>query len=66
MLQFLNLCFFADALQFTVYLKLAAVPPPTSPEPKSWIELINESVHTSDDIGIVDIDAKSRIRFNKQ
>jgi hypothetical protein len=35
-------------------------PAPTSPEPKSWIELINESVHTSDDIDIGDIDAVSR------
>jgi hypothetical protein len=35
-------------------------PAPTSPEPKSWIEMINESVHTSDDIDIGDIDAISR------
>jgi hypothetical protein len=27
---------------------------------KMWIELINESVHTSDDIDIGDIDAVSR------
>jgi hypothetical protein len=39
---------------------MAAAPPPTSPEPKSWIELINESVHTSDDTDIGDIDAVSR------
>jgi hypothetical protein len=39
---------------------MAAAAPPTSPEPKSWIELINESVHTSDDIDIGDIDAVSR------
>jgi hypothetical protein len=32
----------------------------SSPQPKSWIELINESVHTSDDIDIGDIDAISR------
>ena len=32
----------------------------SSPQPKSWIELINESVHTSDDIDIGDIDAVSR------
>ena len=32
----------------------------SSPQPKSWIELINESVHTSDDIDIVGIDAVSR------
>jgi hypothetical protein len=32
----------------------------SSPQPKSWIALINESVHTSDDIDIGDIDAISR------
>jgi hypothetical protein len=32
----------------------------SSPQPKSWIELINESVHTADDIDIGDIDAVSR------
>src|SRR5947208_15645726 len=32
----------------------------SSPQPKSWIELINESVHTSDDIDVGDIDAVSR------
>ena len=32
----------------------------SSSQPKSWIELINESVHTSDDIDIGDIDAISR------
>src|SRR5438270_7659805 len=30
------------------------------PQPKSWIELINESIHTSDDIDIEEIDAVSR------
>jgi hypothetical protein len=35
-------------------------PAPTSLIPKSWIELINESVHTADDIDIGDIDAISR------
>ena len=39
---------------------MATAAPPTSPEPKSWIQLINESVHTSDDIDIGDIDAVSR------
>lgn len=37
--------------------------PTTSSSPsqsKSWIEMINESVHTSDDIDIGDIDAISR------
>jgi len=34
--------------------------PTSSPQPKSWIELINESVHTSDDIDIGDIDTISR------
>jgi hypothetical protein len=32
----------------------------STPQPKSWIELINESVHTADDIDIGDIDAISR------
>ena len=32
----------------------------TSSGKKMWIELINESVHTSDDIDIGDIDAVSR------
>jgi hypothetical protein len=32
----------------------------STPQPKSWIELINESVHTADDIDIGDIDAICR------
>jgi hypothetical protein len=32
----------------------------TSREPKTWFSIINESVHTSDDIDIGDIDAISR------
>ena len=32
----------------------------TSSGKKMWIELINESVHTSDDVDIGDIDAVSR------
>ena len=32
----------------------------SSPQPKNWIELINESVHTADDIDIGDIDAVNR------
>jgi hypothetical protein len=31
-----------------------------SPEKTNWIDLINESVHTSDDVDIGDIDAVSR------
>lgn len=34
--------------------------PPTVPTKGHWIELINESVHTTDDIDIGDIDAVSR------
>jgi hypothetical protein len=34
--------------------------PQKNKEKKSWIDLINESVHTSDDINIGDIDALSR------
>jgi len=34
--------------------------PQKNKEKKSWIDLINESVHTSDDIDIGDIDAVSR------
>ena len=32
----------------------------TTPSKKGWIDLINESVHTSDDVDIGDIDAVSR------
>jgi hypothetical protein len=32
----------------------------TAPSKKSWIDLIDESVHTSDDIDIGDVDAVSR------
>jgi hypothetical protein len=35
-------------------------PPPDQPVKRSWIDLINESVHTSDDGDIGDIDAVSR------
>src|ERR671933_449511 len=35
-------------------------PPPDQPVKRSWIDLINESVHTSDDVDIGDIDAVSR------
>jgi hypothetical protein len=35
-------------------------PQPTVPTKGHWIELINESVHTTDDIDIGDIDAVSR------
>jgi len=35
-------------------------PPPEQPKRRSWIELINESVHTADDIDNGDIDAVSR------
>ena len=35
-------------------------PPPEQPAKRSWIDLINESVHTADDIDIGDIDAVSR------
>ena len=33
---------------------------PETTKKRDWIELINESVHTSDDIDIGDIDAISR------
>jgi hypothetical protein len=44
---------------------MTTTPPPPSPNPSdvpkmSWMNLINESVHTSDDIDIGDIDAVSR------
>jgi hypothetical protein len=38
--------------------------PPTNQEQrkkKGWIDLINESVHTSNDVDIGDIDAVSRV-----
>ena len=42
---------------------MANPPPSTSDDTAklSWINLIDESVHTSDDIDIGDIDAKQRL-----
>jgi hypothetical protein len=39
---------------------MTTTPPPTAPSKGHWVDLINESVHTVDDIDIGDIDAVSR------